>query len=87
MASVGQDIQQVRDLAGQLNAKAGDIQAVLGQLTSQLHSVDWRGNDADRFRGEWDGTHTAQLKAVISALQQASQTAMSNANQQESTSA
>ncbi|WP_072804067.1 WXG100 family type VII secretion target [Rhodococcoides yunnanense] len=86
MAFWGQDIEQVQQLSRELNNKANEIQGVLTRLTSQLNGVQWKGPDADRFRSEWQGTHTAQLKAVVNALQQASQTASRNAQQQQQTS-
>ncbi len=86
MAFTGLDSEQVRQLAAQLNNKAGEIENILTQLTSQLNGVNWIGGDAERFKGEWSGTHTAQLKQVISALHQASQTATQNAQEQETAS-
>lgn len=87
MAIWGQDIQQVRNLANQLNQKANDIQAILAQLTSTLGSTQWMGPDANRFRNDWSGTHTAELKKVIAGLHAASAAATKNANEQQSTSA
>ncbi|WP_438354532.1 WXG100 family type VII secretion target [Microbacterium sp. CJ88] len=86
MAVWGLDVQQVRQLSSQLNTKAGDIQGILTTLTSLLNSTQWTGPDAEQFRSDWSGSHTAALKNVITALQDASQKASSNASAQESTS-
>ncbi|KAA9106458.1 WXG100 family type VII secretion target [Microbacterium rhizomatis] len=86
MAVWGLDVQQVRQLSSQLNSKASDIQGILSQLTSALASTQWTGPDAEQFRSDWSGQHTASLKNVIAALQDASQKASSNASAQESTS-
>ncbi|MDN4521279.1 WXG100 family type VII secretion target [Mycolicibacterium austroafricanum] len=86
MAFTGADVAQLQQLSGQLNAKAGDIQSIVSQLTSAINSVDWRGPDAERFKSDWQGQHVAQLKQVINALQAASQRAMQNAQQQEAAS-
>lgn len=86
MALFGQDIDQVRQLAGQLNAKAGDIESVISQLTSAVNSVQWMGPDAERFRSDWQGQHVPQLRQVVSALQNASQHATRNANEQQQAS-
>ncbi|MBN9170504.1 MAG: WXG100 family type VII secretion target [Microbacterium sp.] len=86
MAVWGLDVQQVRQLSTQLNSKASEIQSILTQLTSKLNSTQWTGPDAEPFRNEWAGEHTASLKKVIQALQDASQKASSNAAAQESTS-
>jgi hypothetical protein len=44
------------------------------------------GPDADRFRSDWSSQHTAKLKAVVSALQTASQAAKKNAQEQQQAS-
>jgi uncharacterized protein YukE len=86
MAVFGADVEQVQQLSTQLNAKASDIQNIISQLSSAISSVTWMGPDADRFRSDWQGTHVAQLKQVVSALQQASQDAARNAREQQSAS-
>lgn len=86
MAVWGQDVTQVRALAKQLSAKATEIQNIMQQLTSQLQNVQWSGPDAEKFRGDWQGQHMAQLKQVVNALNEASQRANRNAQQQETTS-
>jgi uncharacterized protein YukE len=86
MAVWGLDVQQVRELSQQLNSKASEIQSILSQLTSKLGSTQWTGPDAEQFRNDWSGEHTASLKKVIAALQDAGQKASANASAQESTS-
>lgn len=86
MAVWGLDVQQVRQLSQQLNTKAGDIQTILTTLTSLLNSTQWTGPDAEQFRSDWSGQHTAALRNVISALQDAGQKASANASAQETTS-
>jgi len=86
MAVWGLDVQQVRELSSQLNGKASEIQSILSQLTSKLNSTHWTGPDADQFRNEWSGEHTASLKKVIAALNDAGRKAQANAAAQESTS-
>lgn len=86
MALYGQDIEQVKQLAAQLNSKASDIQNVISQLTSAVNSVEWRGPDAERFKSDWQGQHVPQLKQIVSALQTASQKASKNAAEQQQAS-
>lgn len=86
MALIGQDVEQVRQLAAQLNSKAGDIQTVISQLSSAVNSVEWRGSDAERFKSDWQGQHVPQLKQIVSALQEASQRATQNAAEQQQAS-
>jgi uncharacterized protein YukE len=86
MALVGADVEQLNQLAAQLNNKANDIQNVISQLTSAINSVEWKGNDANRFRSDWQSQYVGQLKTVVSALQTASQNAKRNAQEQQSAS-
>lgn len=82
MAFVGADVEQLNQLAAQLNNKANDIQNVISQLTSAINSVEWKGNDANKFRSDWQGQYVGQLKQVVSGLQTASQNAKRNAQEQ-----
>lgn len=87
MAVWGLDIQQVRQLSSQLNRQAETIQQSLSTLTAALNGTQWTGPDAEQFRNEWSSTHTASLRNVINALQEASQKAARNADAQEQASA
>lgn len=86
MAVWGLDVQQVRQLGQQLNQKAGEIESILGSLTSALNATQWEGPDATAFRNEWSGQHTSALKQVINALRDASTKATQNASAQENVS-
>lgn len=86
MAQWGLDVDQVRALSTQLTRQAEVIQQALSQLTSALGSTWWEGPDATNFRNEWQSTHTANLKAVITALQGAATKATQNANAQDAAS-
>lgn len=83
---VGADVEQLNQLSAQLNNKANDIQNIISQLSSAINSVEWKGNDANRFRSDWTGQYTSQLKQVVSALQTASQAAKRNAQEQQQAS-
>ncbi|MDO9396394.1 MAG: WXG100 family type VII secretion target [Herbiconiux sp.] len=86
MAVWGLDVEQVRGLSKQLNTQSQQVQQILTTLTSALQNVQWTGPDAEQFRNDWSTTHTAALKQVITALEDASQKASKNASDQESTS-
>jgi uncharacterized protein YukE len=86
MSMLGMDIGAVRNLAGQLMAKADDITMIANALTTQLDSAQWVGADATAFRGDWVSGHRAQLMAVAEALRDASSRATANANHQEQVS-
>ncbi|TAJ48220.1 MAG: hypothetical protein EPO52_08670 [Herbiconiux sp.] len=86
MAVWGLDVEQVQQLSKQLNSQSQQVQTILTTLTSALQSVQWTGPDAENFRSEWNTTHTAALKQVITALEDASQKAAKNASDQAATS-
>jgi uncharacterized protein YukE len=83
---LGMDVPAVRNLATQLSAKADEIESIMSALTSQLHSVQWMGSDADTFRNDWQSVHRVQLTAVAQALRDAATRANNNATQQEQAS-
>ncbi|WP_104082183.1 MULTISPECIES: WXG100 family type VII secretion target [unclassified Cryobacterium] len=86
MAVWGLDVEQVRTLSSQLSQKASDIEGVLSTLTNTLGNTEWTGPDASGFRSDWNGQHSAALRQVINALNEASQKASQNAQAQEQTS-
>lgn len=86
MAYLGQDVEQVKQMATQLNSKAGDIESVITQLTSAVNGVRWDGNDAKQFKSDWQSQHVPQLRKVVDALRSASQAANRNAAEQQQTS-
>lgn len=86
MAVWGLDVEQVRQLSSRLNSEAQSIQQILSTLTNQLNNTQWTGPDAEHFRSDWNGSHTAALKSVINALQDASSKASQNASAQEQVS-
>ena len=86
MAIWGADVQQLRDLGKQLQSGATDIETQKSKLNQLLNTTDWKGPDADKFRGEWDSNHMTQLTRVAEALKEAGQKAGKNADQQDQTS-
>lgn len=86
MAFFGMDIQQVRNLANQLEQKAQTIDDLIRAITSQLSSTDWKGPDADKFRNDWNGTLTSQLRNVARQLRATKDRANRNAQEQENAS-
>lgn len=86
MAFVGMEVEAVRTLASQLTDKAHEIESIANHLTTKLGGTHWEGDDARRFRSEWESQHVRALKSVSSALQAASSAASKNANEQEAAS-
>lgn len=83
MAIWGADVEQLRTLGSKLQAGAAEIEQQRANLSRVLDSTTWEGPDAQHFRSEWSGTHTAALNQVIQALKDAGQKATRNANEQD----
>ncbi|MDR1441800.1 MAG: WXG100 family type VII secretion target [Bifidobacteriaceae bacterium] len=86
MAVWGLDIEQVRQLAKDLDQKASDIDNILSTLTSRLSGTQWTGPDSEKFRSDWSGQYTSALKQVSQGLRDAAQRANQNAADQETVS-
>lgn len=87
MANVwGLDVQQVRELGTNLDREADSIDQILSKLTGVLNNTQWTGPDANQFRNEWTGAHSAALRKVGQALRDTAQLARANAAAQEQTS-
>lgn len=81
------DIGQVRTLSQQLGTAATQINDIVSKLSGQLGNTQWIGQDATQFRQNWDSVHVQALRKAIADLQDASQKARVNADDQETTSA
>lgn len=86
MAIWGADVQSLRELGSKLQRGSEEIRNTKSQLTSAVQGVDWKGPDAEAFKNDWNGEHTAALSKVIQALDEAGRKAKANAQAQESTS-
>lgn len=87
MANIwGLDVQQVRDLATNLDREADSIDQILSKLTGILNNTQWTGPDATQFRNDWQGSHTTSLRKVGQALRDTAQHARANAMSQEQAS-
>lgn len=82
----GMNSQEVRELARQLDASAEETRRLARQLTTQLEAAQWKGPDRERFLGEWQSLHLANILRVADGLSQASRRASVNADEQESAS-
>ena len=86
MAIWGADIAQLKTLGTKLQAGSSEIDKQKSLLTKVLEGTDWKGPDADKFRGEWDSQHASSLKKVADALRDAGARAQKNAEQQQQAS-
>lgn len=86
---VGANVGELQNLSTQLDQQcAGAVEQVMQAVQGMIDGLDatWRGNDAQQFAGEWNGTHRASLQAAVDALRKASADARKNAEMQDSTS-
>ena len=86
MAQLGADVEQLDSLALRFNAVADELDGMVNQLGSQIHSAWWQGSDADRFRSDWDGQYRTNLIAVSNRLRDTATAVTQQANQQRATS-
>ena len=83
MAFLGMDVEQVQNLSRQLQQKASDIDNIITTLNSTMQSTEWKGQDADQFRNDWNSSLTQKLRQVSQSLKDASSKASKNAREQQ----
>lgn len=86
MAMMGMDVEAVKAFAKVAAAKADELEGISSRLKGLLASVDWTGPDADKFKQEWNTTHTKNLKAIAEGLDKVAKSATANADQQSAAS-
>lgn len=86
MSFVGMNIEEVQQLAQQMQHAASELQQIIGQITGALNNAQWVGPDATRFRSDWQSLHTQALTGVANGLNQAAQTANTQAQKQQAAS-
>lgn len=82
----GADIEQMQQLEAALNQQAEVIQNVITTIRGKVDGTNWVGPDADKFRAEWNGTHTQSLNRVVGEMKQTSALVKKNWLQQQQTS-
>lgn len=83
----GADIVQLRALSKQLGASSARLSGTKSSLSGDVRgSTAWKGSDADGFRRDWEGTHSALLAKVIEALAAAGKAVAVHADEQEKAS-
>ncbi|WP_347108813.1 hypothetical protein AAHB33_18500 [Paenarthrobacter sp. S56] len=81
---VGADVEDLRRLSQLMDAQAEKITGLQRQLASLIESGHyWKGNDADRFRGQWNSELAGRLGAAAACLKANAKSLRLNAAQQE----
>ncbi|UUO01142.1 WXG100 family type VII secretion target [Mycolicibacterium novocastrense] len=87
MGMVGADIGQLRALARTLTQAADRLEGMTGEVNARLSSTPWQGQDALRFRSQWQDQSVIMMRGVVNALRAAASEVDRNANEQEEASA
>lgn len=84
---LGQVPEEVETLAAHFEAKAGDVETLIGAVGQRLSVTTWVGNDRDAFEASWAGEITNNLTQLANSLREAGVIANNNAQQQRTASA
>ena len=62
------ELGQLDTLSRRLGTHSGDVDHLKASLTSLIHSTDWAGGAADRFRQAWESQFRPALDELSRAL-------------------
>jgi len=80
----GADVAQLRTLAQQFSKTADLLLQQSAQLSGQINnSPAWKGQDAARFRSDWNSSHRMLLQKTASRLKQESKLLLTHADEQD----
>lgn len=83
----GADVAELRTLAQQFGKASDTLLNQSTDLSNQINNnPSWKGQDAARFRSDWNGSHRALIQQAAFALKQESKKLLENANEQEKAS-
>jgi uncharacterized protein YukE len=73
-SQVGANLEHLTELSHRFQAKAGEVEALIADLSRLVGSsgamgaVFWQGQVADRFRVEWETVYVKGLRDLAEAL-------------------
>ncbi|MCB1271617.1 MAG: hypothetical protein M9942_03810 [Microthrixaceae bacterium] len=73
MAQLGLDPEQMTQLSKTMKTEADSMDASAKKIDSKLRSAWWKGKDADKFRGDWEGRHRKALNDAARLLRDAAE--------------
>ncbi len=82
MTMIGSNPEELMALAQQFDNASQTFNALGSNISSAIQSTTWSGNDADRFRDEWQTTDLVILHSVATDLASSATKLRSEANQQ-----
>lgn len=84
----GADVIELRSLSERMSRSAADLDRIVNLLTHQITATTaWVGPNAQRFRGDWSGSHRAAVASSARALRECAAALRRNADDQDRTSA
>lgn len=84
----GADVVELRALSERMSRSAADLDRIVNLLTHQITATTaWVGPNAQRFRGDWSGSHRAAVASSARALRDCAAALRRNADDQDRTSA
>jgi uncharacterized protein YukE len=86
MAYTGMDIVDVRQTGNELKQISGEIQGLMQRLDGRVNGTAWEGPDAQRFKNDWWPKHRTTLNNIVQELEGLGQSALNNAQEQETAS-
>ena len=84
MARLGMDVDEVERISGQLGQQHGNLEQLINQVTTLVNSAvaAWDGQDAQHFQTTWNSQYKPNLTQASQAIQELSETAKRNAQEQ-----
>lgn len=84
---VGADVEELRALAAELEAGAGELRDLSSELSGAIAAAEsWQGPDARRCKDEWGTLAQSSMADVADALETAGRIVQRNADEQEGVS-
>lgn len=78
----GMDLAAVEEMGRALQARADDIDRIVGDIDALVASVEWIGQDGETFRHEWWPQHRSRVQAVAESVRGLGTSALNNASEQ-----
>ncbi|EWS80875.1 hypothetical protein BF93_01190 [Brachybacterium phenoliresistens] len=82
----GMNPAAVQQMATQISTAGEDVRGKFDGANARIQELDWTGEDADRYRGEFADQIGQLVQQVVQGAQDFSDRAIQNAQQQTDTS-
>lgn len=86
MAFKGMNPDEGREVAAAVSETGQRIMEIVGDMSSVVNSVEWKGADAESYREDWGTFLGAGLADLVNGLEQKGKELDQHAEQQDTTS-